>query len=72
MRTPEALHARVDGIVIGASAGGVETLSVLLPALPATLRAAVFIVVHLPRERLSSVARDFCDEKCRAGARGRG
>jgi hypothetical protein len=32
----------IDGIVIGASAGGVEALSTILPALPIGLRAAVF------------------------------
>jgi len=49
----------VDAIVIGASAGGVEALSVLLPALPAKLRAAVFIVLHLPRERPSLLVEIF-------------
>lgn len=50
---------RIDSIVIGASAGGVEALSVLLPALPATLAAAVFIVLHIPRERPSLLAEIF-------------
>jgi two-component system, chemotaxis family, protein-glutamate methylesterase/glutaminase len=63
VKTPVALQARVDGIVIGASAGGVEALSVLLPALPAGLRAAVFIVVHMPRERPSLLAQIFAP-KC--------
>jgi len=44
---------RFDAIVIGASAGGVEVLLRLLPALRAGLQAAVFIVVHLPREHES-------------------
>lgn len=39
----------IEAIVIGASAGGVEALTVLLPALPAGLPLAVFIVLHLPR-----------------------
>jgi two-component system, chemotaxis family, protein-glutamate methylesterase/glutaminase len=43
----------VDAVVIGTSAGGVEALMALLPALPATLRAAVLVVIHLPRERPS-------------------
>jgi two-component system chemotaxis response regulator CheB len=59
----EALRGRVDAIVIGASAGGVEALSVLLPALPADLRAPLFIVVHLPRERPSLLAEIFT-RKC--------
>jgi two-component system, chemotaxis family, protein-glutamate methylesterase/glutaminase len=45
--------ADVAAVVIGASAGGVEALGVLLPALDARCRAAVLIVVHLPRERPS-------------------
>jgi two-component system chemotaxis response regulator CheB len=37
-----------DIVVIGASAGGVEALMELVAGLPANLRAAVFIVIHLP------------------------
>jgi len=37
-----------DTIVIGASAGGVQALYKLVSALPANLRAAVFIVLHIP------------------------
>lgn len=54
---------RIDAVAIGASAGGVEALSVLLPALPAGLSAAVLIVVHLPRERASMLA-DIFSVKC--------
>jgi two-component system chemotaxis response regulator CheB len=43
----------VAAVVIGASAGGVEALGLLLPALDARCRAAVLIVIHLPRERPS-------------------
>jgi len=54
-----ALRRDIDGIVIGASAGGVQALSILLPALPADMAAAVFIVVHLPRDRPSLLAEVF-------------
>ena len=58
-----ALRRRIDAIVIGASAGGVEALSILLPVLPADLRVSLFIVVHLPRERPSLLAEIFT-RKC--------
>jgi two-component system chemotaxis response regulator CheB len=54
---------QVDAIVIGTSAGGVEALSAILPALPVGLRAAVFIVLHLPRERPSLLV-DIFAPKC--------
>ncbi len=54
---------QIDAVVIGASAGGVEGLSVLLPTLPATLQAPVFIVMHLPREQRSLLAEIFAP-KC--------
>jgi two-component system, chemotaxis family, protein-glutamate methylesterase/glutaminase len=44
-----SLARRIDAVAIGASAGGVEALATLLPALPRQLRAAVFVVLHLPR-----------------------
>jgi two-component system chemotaxis response regulator CheB len=37
-----------DIIVVGASAGGVDTLRQLVSGLPADLPAAVFVVVHVP------------------------
>ncbi len=54
---------RIDAVVIGASAGGVQALSVLLPALPSTMRASIFIVLHLPRDR-PSVLVDIFKGKC--------
>ena len=54
---------QIDAVVIGASAGGVEGLSVLLPALPATLPVPIFIVVHLPREQRSLLSEIFAP-KC--------
>jgi len=62
------LHAHADAIVIGTSAGGVEALSVLLPSLPVGLRAAVLVVLHLPRERPSLLV-DIFTPKCRLPVR---
>jgi two-component system, chemotaxis family, protein-glutamate methylesterase/glutaminase len=54
---------RIDAVVIGASAGGVEGLSVLLPRLSATLQVSIFIVMHLPREQRSLLSEIFAP-KC--------
>lgn len=43
-----------DIIVIGGSAGGLEALRALLPALPRDLPAAVFVVLHLGQASLLS------------------
>jgi two-component system, chemotaxis family, protein-glutamate methylesterase/glutaminase len=58
-----SLAARIDAVVIGASAGGIEALTVLLPALAPGLRPPVFIVLHLPRDRPSILA-DIFAKKC--------
>src|SRR5436305_2930197 len=42
--------ARRDIIVIGASAGGLETLRTVLSALPWDFQASVFIVLHTTEE----------------------
>jgi two-component system chemotaxis response regulator CheB len=54
-----ALRDRIDAVVIGASAGGVEALTEILPALPAGLRPALLIVLHLRRERPSLLVEIF-------------
>ncbi len=50
---PPLLPARIDAVVIGASAGAVEALGVLLPALPARTPWPVIVVVHLPASQPS-------------------
>lgn len=50
---------RIQAICIGASAGGVEALLTLLPALPQRLAAVVFVVIHLPRQTPSLLADIF-------------
>jgi two-component system, chemotaxis family, protein-glutamate methylesterase/glutaminase len=55
--------ADIRAVAIGASAGGVEALSELLPALRADSRAAVFVVLHLPRDRPSLLVEVF-SRKC--------
>lgn len=51
--------ASFKAIVIGGSAGSIEVLGVLLAALPASLRAAVLVVLHLPREQPSLLCKIF-------------
>lgn len=63
MMTSELASRRIDAVVIGTSAGGIDALSTILPGLPAGLRAAVLIVLHLPRERPSLLVEIF-QPKC--------
>lgn len=50
-------------VVIGASAGALEALSAILPALPAGFRLPVIVVVHLPPDKRSILAELF-QAKC--------
>jgi two-component system, chemotaxis family, protein-glutamate methylesterase/glutaminase len=59
----DSLRARVDAIVIGGSAGAIDGLSLLLPALCVGLPIPVLIVVHLPRNRPSLLVEIF-SPKC--------
>ena len=56
-------HARalghIETIVIGASAGGIEALTVILSALPENFGPAVLVVQHLPRGRESLLSEIF-------------
>ena len=63
MTQSATLRGSIGAVAIGASAGGVQALSVLLPALPAKAAVAVFIVLHLPRDRQSILAEVF-SRKC--------
>lgn len=49
-------RARPGLIVVGASAGGVAALQMLLGALPVDLPVPVLVVLHLPRDRSSRIA----------------
>lgn len=53
----------IAAVVIGASAGGIEALSAILPALRKGAHVAVFIVVHLPKDRPSLLPTLFA-ERC--------
>jgi two-component system chemotaxis response regulator CheB len=53
----------VDAIVFGGSAGALEGLMRILPALPAGFRAAVLVVVHLPSDRPSGLT-DLFGPRC--------
>jgi len=63
-----ALARDIAAIAIGASTGGVEALTRLLPALPGDLAASVFVVLHLPRERASLLPEIFAP-RCRVPVR---
>ena len=53
------LGTRIRAVVIGASAGGIEALGGVLPALPPDSCAAVLVVLHLLRGRPSMLAEVF-------------
>jgi two-component system chemotaxis response regulator CheB len=59
MRDYASLQGSISAVVFGASAGGIEALSMLLAALPAELPAAVMGVLHLPRDRPSLLVEIF-------------
>lgn len=54
---------KAEAVVIGASAGALEALSAILPALPAHYRLPVMIVVHVPPGKKSLLAELF-QAKC--------
>jgi len=56
MDTPVLPLSRIEAVVIGASAGGVDALLSLLSALPQGFRPAVLVVIHLPPDQPSGIA----------------
>jgi len=55
-------------VVIGASAGAIQTLSEILPALPTEFPLPILIVVHVPADRENILAPLF-EKKCRMAVR---
>ncbi|MBZ9676510.1 chemotaxis protein CheB [Mesorhizobium sp. ES1-1] len=62
------MGAAVGAIVIGASAGALDALSVILPALPEGFSLPVIVVVHIPPDKRSVLAELF-QAKCRVPVR---
>lgn len=58
-----SLQPPAQAVVIGASAGALEALSIILPSLPGQYSLPVMIVVHLPPDKKSVLAELFA-EKC--------
>lgn len=56
--------ASLKAVAIGASAGGVQALSKVLPSLPAGYPLSVLVVVHVPPDRDNALVPLFRD-KCR-------
>lgn len=59
----ELVRCGIRGIVIGGSAGAIDALNVLLPAVSRTLEVPVAIVVHVPPDRPSMLA-DLFAARC--------
>ena len=50
---------RVEAVVLGASAGGVEALSAILPSLPSDYPLPLMVVVHVPPDKPSLLPQLF-------------
>ena len=50
-------------VIIGASAGALEALSLILPALPADFARPIYVIVHVPPDKHSMLAEIFA-AKC--------
>jgi two-component system chemotaxis response regulator CheB len=62
------MRTTAEAIVIGASAGALEALSVILPSLPANYGLPMLIVVHVPPDKRSILTEIF-QAKCRIKVR---
>lgn len=62
------MSQRVRAVVMGASAGAVEALSTILPALAEDYPLPIIVVVHLPPDK-SSVMAKLLQMKCRMNVR---
>lgn len=58
-RLPEDFAWDADAVVVGASAGGIEALFVLLEGLPAAYPLPILVVLHLPEHHESRLAEVF-------------
>lgn len=58
------MSATPEAVVIGASAGALDALSAILPALPREFRMPILVVVHVPADK-RSVIPDLFRAKCR-------
>lgn len=56
--------AKLRAVVIGASSGALEALSIILPALPQDYPLAILVVVHIPPDKDSLLA-TILGAKCR-------
>lgn len=57
-------EGRAQAIVIGASAGALQALSVILPGLPASFDLPIIVVVHIPPDKRSVLA-ELLQAKCK-------
>lgn len=60
----EPVEAQTRAVIVGASAGAIQALSVILPGLPADYPMPVLVVVHVPSDGDSLLAPLF-QAKCR-------
>jgi two-component system chemotaxis response regulator CheB len=56
---PADFDFRAEAVAIGASAGGIDALFMLLAGLPTSMRAPVIIVLHLPEQHESRLTQVF-------------